>query len=108
VKNPVICYTEFEDYTAGEIANDLPVGGAYCEQKLGRWVDEAQYHILSFLGNGWGTAPLRFPDELAIGFTKLVAGHEGVVTWDVPIQKTGLIPDEFLCQLKAIGKAVRP
>jgi len=47
VRTPVISHTEFEDYTAGEISNRLPVNGIEpCVVPLSRWVNKAQYHIL--------------------------------------------------------------
>ena len=41
----------------------------------------------------------RFPDELAVGYTRFVTDHGGAITWDVPKLKSGLIPDEFVHQL---------
>ena len=103
VKVPVICHSEHEDYTAGEIAFALPT----CPD---RWVErvghKAQYHILSFLGDTWcGGHKPRFPDALAAGYTQYIADQGGVVTWDVPIGQDGLIPQPFVDQLKAIGEA---
>ena len=100
VKTPVVCHTEHEDYTAGEIAEALPT----CP---GRWVERAgrraQYHILSYLGTTWcgGERP-RFPDELVVAYTRYVASRGGAVTWDVPIQPNGLIPQPFVDQLAAL------
>lgn len=108
VHTPVIRCTEHEDYTAGEIAAALPV---YCSYpwidtvKDGK-VDGAQYHILSFLGPAWCASPPRFPDDLAVAYTRYVTGQSGVITWDVPPTKQGLIPDNFLRQLEVIGKNV--
>ena len=104
VMTPVLCHTEHEDYTAGEIAQALP-------ECPGSWVERnghrAQWHVLSYLGETWGTKPPRFPDELVIGYTKHVIAKGGAVTWDVPIEKSGLIPDLFLKQLRLIGERVR-
>ena len=100
VRTPVISMTEYEDYTAGEVSRALPT----CP---GRWVDGAQYQILSYLGESWckGDAP-RFPDELVIGYTRHLNEHEGVVTWDVPIKPSGLIPGPFAAQLRALGEGL--
>lgn len=95
VKTPVISLTEYEDYTTGEISDLFPV----CPE---RWVDGAQYHILSYLGESWGSGVPRFPVEFVIGYTRHVQAKGGVVTWDVPIQKEGLIPEPFLEQLRAL------
>lgn len=98
---PVVSHTEYEDYTAGEIMRGLP-------EVNGRWVDGAQLHILSFLGSDWFKgSKTRFPDELVVAYTKYVNSADGVMTWDVPILKTGLIPDVFLKQLTVLGNAVR-
>jgi len=101
VKVPVVCHTEHDDYTAGEISNAFP-------ECPGRWVDGAQYQILSYLGPTWGQGPVRFPDEFVIGYTKHVTSHQGVVSWDVPIQPDGAIPEPFLRQLTALGNALAP
>jgi hypothetical protein len=119
VKLPIVCHSEFEDYTAGEIAGDFPLfmdsqwrnpqpPGSYWGGPLRSSVDGAQLHVLSFLGCYWcgGTEP-RFSDELAIGLTRHYNQHGGVVTWDVPIglvgERNGLIPEAFMPQLRALG-----
>jgi hypothetical protein len=101
VKVPVICHSEEEDYTAGEISEAFPV----CP---GRWVQGAQYHILSYLGERWGGGAPRFPDAFVIGYTQHVNSKGGVVTWDVPITPAGLIPQPFVAQLRALSAGLRP
>ena len=101
VRNPVISITEYEDYTAGEINMAFPVFDKYHPQ-VNRWVDGAQYHILSFLGDGWGVGNPRFPNEFVIGFTKYTNERQGVVSWDIPVTENGLIPQSFLKQLTAL------
>lgn len=100
VKYPIITMTPEEDYTAGEI-ND-------CERETcgGRWVEHAQWHMLSYLGATWGRGEPRYTDEQAAGFTRDAIEHEGVVSWDVPILPSGLIPEPFIAQLQAIGKEI--
>ncbi|MCF7853691.1 MAG: hypothetical protein K9N51_02750 [Candidatus Pacebacteria bacterium] len=101
VRTPVIHHTVHEDYTAGEVSRALPE----CEGPFvtGQSGHKDRYHILSYLGESWceGDRP-RFPDELVRGYTKYVTDKKGVVTWDVPIMKNGLIPEPFIEQLKAI------
>lgn len=96
---PVVCHTEHEDYTAGEIAKALP-------ECPGAWVErnghKARRHILSYLGESWCKGKPRFPDELVVGYTEHVTSKGGVITWDVPIEKSGLIPDLFVRQLARI------
>ena len=105
VHTPLISLTEHEDYTAGEIAIALP-------ECRGAWVERnghnARFHVLSYLGESWckGSKP-RFPDELVIGYTKHVTSKGGVVTWDAPIGRSGLIPTAFMEQLSAISQGMR-
>lgn len=98
---PVVCHTQHEDYTAGEISAALP-------ECPGAWVErgghKARYHILSYLGQSWCNGEPRFPDELVCGYTKHVMGKGGVITWDVPIQKGGLIPEPFIKQLRQLNR----
>jgi hypothetical protein len=96
---PIICHSESEDYTAGEIARAFP-------ECPGRWVDGAQYHVLSFLGENWCKGAPRFPDEFVIGYTRHVNTRGGVVTWDAPIEQSGLIPAPFVRQLRALAKQI--
>jgi hypothetical protein len=97
---PIVCHSEYEDYTAGEIAEAFPT----CP---GPWVacngHRARYHVLSFLGERWGGGAPRFPDEFVIGYTKHVASKGGVVTWDVPIEVPGTLSEAFLDQLAALA-----
>lgn len=121
VKVPVVCHTEYEDYTAGEVADAFPVmmdshwnhpnkPDQYWGMPLQPTVGTAQLHLLTFMGCYWcgGHAP-RFPDELAIGYTKHINDCGGVITWDVPIGKegdrNGLLPEAFMPQLRALGTA---
>lgn len=108
VLTPVIHYTDHEDYTAGEISNALPectgpfVTGETDETEKSSHAD--RYHILSYLGEYWCKGLPRFPDEMVCGYSKHIVDHGGVITWDVPIEKTGLIPEPFVSQLKSIGQ----
>lgn len=109
---PVLAYSAYEDYTAGELAGDLPLGAwgrvdnpAFCNYgPVGRFVDGEQYHLFSFLGPWWGAEPPRFSTELVTGYTRYVNEHGGVVTWDVPITDDGRIPAPFVDQLRAVGE----
>ena len=98
---PVICHTDVEDFTAGEISSAFP-------ECRGSHVDGARYHILSYLGSTWcgGSAPPRFPDAFVAGYTQHVNEQGGVVTWDVPITADGLIPAVFTAQLTHLARAI--
>lgn len=97
---PVIAYSEYEDYTAGEIDIAFPVGDV--RYPIKDTIDGEQMHILSFLGDWWMKGSPRFPDEFVVGYTKYITSHGGVVTWDVPHTETGLIPAEFIKQLEKL------
>jgi hypothetical protein len=81
---PIITHSECEDYTAGEISDAFPV----CP---GRWVDGAQYHVLSYLGHNWCAGEPRFTDGFVHAYTEYVNSRGGVVTWDVPIDQLALL-----------------
>lgn len=104
VFTPVIHYSDHEDYTAGEIAEALPeCKGPFVVGSTGH---KDRFHILSYLGESWGKGEPRFPDEMACGYTKHVTSKGGVITWDVPILKNGLIPEPFIIQLMSIGSYI--
>jgi hypothetical protein len=95
VYNPIITMTEYEDYTAGETADMFPI----CP---GPRVEHAQYHILSYLGQTWGSGEPRFVDEFVLGYTKDLISKGGVMTWDVPFTNTGLVAEPFRKQIKQL------
>jgi len=99
VKFDVKPVTEYEDYTVGEGALSLPV----CDREF---VEGARYHILSYLGEYWGQGTPRFLDEMVIGYTKQVNHFGGVVTWDVPVSTTGVIPQPYIEQLTKLNAAL--
>ncbi|MDA3963333.1 MAG: hypothetical protein PF961_21315 [Planctomycetota bacterium] len=104
VRTPISCTTQYEDYTAGEIADALP-------ESPGAWIDKqghkARYHVLSYLGDYWCKGAPRFPTALVTGYTEHVMSKGGVMTWDVPIAQNGLIPEAFIQQLAQIRKPPR-
>ncbi len=94
------------DYTAGETMHLLPVAqweGGYSPLKP--QFAGAQLHILSHLGINWraGDRP-RFSDMLTIGYSQYIADCGGAITWDVPIDTAGVIPQPFIDTLAAVGR----
>ena len=61
---------------------------------------------LSYLGESWCSGEPRFPNELVVGYTKHIVDRGGAMTWDVPIQRSGLIPQPFVDQLSTIHGSV--
>lgn len=47
----------------------------------------------------------RFTTEQVVEWSRKITEAGGVITWDVPIQKSGLISQRFIDQLAAVGKA---
>ncbi len=108
---PVYSMTEYEDYTPGEIDRDMTVAPGHLPDysrlaPYSRYLDGAQLHVLTVMGEWWGKGPVRFPDELTIGYTKFINSRGGVVTWDLPLTPAGLIEEAFRPQLWALGKAM--
>jgi hypothetical protein len=109
VKVPVVCHTKYDDYTAGEV--NLPQLAKAVEACPGRWLEcegrMVQYQILTYLGTTWcqGDQPQQ-PDDKIVALTRQLAEKGGVATFDVPIQKGGQIPQPFVEQLRAIGRAM--
>lgn len=106
--NPGVVYrilsvTPFEDYTAGEI--DLMDRLTIRRAEKGK-IDGAQVHVLSFLGEKWGMGDPRFSAEQVVAWSHKVVKSGGAITWDVPIQRDGLISKPFLEQLSEVGKTV--
>ena len=107
VKVPVVAHSKHEDYTAGEV--NLPRLPQAVEACPGRWLEcegvKVQFQILTFLGTTWcgGERP-QWPDEKVVSLTQRLAEKGGVITFDVPIQESGLIPPPFVQQLRVIGR----
>jgi hypothetical protein len=101
---PVICHSEVEDFTAGEISVNFPL----CP---GRWVarngHQAQWHVLSWIGDQPGVGQPRLPVEFVIGYTRHANHHGGVITWDVPTDAHGLIQPPFTDILTQLARATR-
>jgi hypothetical protein len=101
----VISITPHEDYTAGEI-NDVETSQLRRIED-GR-VDGARVHKLSYLGRTWGAGPPRYENlsEIVIPWTRRIVDAGGAMTWDVPVDPSGLIREPFLKQLQGIGRAL--
>lgn len=95
---PIEKHSEYDDYTAGELNAGLPV--PFSQRPLERWVDDAQYHILTFLGEYWCHDKPRFNHEFVKSYTELINSFGGVITWDVPLDANGGIKDNYYCLLK--------
>ena len=93
-----------EDFTAGETMHFLTVAqweGGYAP--LQPRTGTALTHVLTHLGSSWrqGDRP-RFNDALTLGYTQYLNNCGGAITWDVPIDAAGVIPQPFIDQLTLI------
>jgi type II secretion system protein G len=100
-----ISITPYEDYTGGEI-NDIHTARLWRVED-GK-VDGARLHMLSYLGQKWGVGEPRYDDLSDIVILRTVSVLElgGAMTWDVPVQPSGIISGAYMKQLIEIGKAV--
>jgi alpha-L-fucosidase len=99
----ILSVTPHEDYTAGEI-NDLE--RVEIRRAVEGKIDGVQVHILSYLGERWGMGAPRFDTEQVVKWSQGIAKQGGVITWDVPIQPSGVMSEPFMEQLTAVGKAL--
>jgi CubicO group peptidase (beta-lactamase class C family) len=99
----ILSVTPHEDYTAGEINDPNRVE---IRRAVDGRIDGSQVHILSFLGEKWGMGSPRFSAEQVVKWSQGIRKQGGAITWDVPIQPSGLIAQPFIDRLAAVGKAL--
>jgi hypothetical protein len=103
VFNRLRSLTPHEDYLAGEINDPNAVD---LRRVVDGKHDGVQVHVLSYLGRRWGMGEPRLSTQQAVRYSRDRTRKGGVLTWDVPIQSSGLIPEPFMDQLAAVGKAL--
>jgi len=99
--------TEREDFFAGQVDYYLPTCAVRSFDKRKFWVGPnfhgSLVHFITFLGANWGTGDPRFPDDLVKGWTRHTNNYSGTVTWDVPLDESGMIAAAHLGQIKALS-----
>ena len=100
----LVSITPFEDYIAGEIddPDKITIRRAFDGKQ-----DGSQLHVLTHLGEQWGKGGPRYAPAQVVEWSRKVVQQGGAITWDTPVDATGGIGEEFLEQLRAIGKGVR-
>ena len=88
------------EYTAGEM-RDLKWAPD------DKYVDGLLWHILTYMGNGWGDPNVRYSDEEVIEFVKKTSQVGGVVSFDLYWDYDGTIASKQLEQLIKLKKALR-
>jgi hypothetical protein len=96
--------TPYEDYIAGEVCEALPIDSDLFG--LNELTEGKQPHVTSFLGEHWRVGQQRLSDQLAASYTRHLADHGVVMTWDVPIDDAGVIEPSFIGTLQKIRKAL--
>lgn len=96
----VMSYTPAEDFTCGEQNRffDMPVG---------RWLDGEQWHILSYLGTGWGHPGSQYTKRELREYVFDVAQRGGVVSVDVLLFRDGSLDRSQVEMLKEIRRELR-
>jgi hypothetical protein len=102
VQDKVRAYSRHEDFTTGE-------QNQFLDQPVSRWVDGAQWHILSFLGGGqsrigaaWAMPGARYSKQELIEYISDVNRAGGVVSIDVLLFRDGELDRSQLEILRAI------
>lgn len=103
----VMSYTPHEDYTCGEQNRffDMPVS---------RWLDGEQWHLLSYMGTGWGHPGSQYTKRELGEYVFDVNQRGGVVSIDVLLFRDGSFDRSQVEVLKAVrnelttGKARPP
>lgn len=95
-----------QDYAAGEVSTQLPVGNKWAPFE--GEIAGMQNHVLSYLGDWWGSGEPRFSAAFVQQYTSYLNERNVAVTWDVPILNDGRIPEAFLEQLGPLAKARSP
>jgi hypothetical protein len=112
---PLLSMSEQQDYIAGEISDPgHPAREIVKDARLqlvdGQYdgkADGVQLHMLSYLGETWGRGKPRFEAPDVVNLTLKVLPYGGAVTWDVPVQRNGLIARDFMERLRHLGATVR-
>ena len=97
----LLSITPEEDYTAGEINEPDKV---LIRRVSNGKIDGALPHVLTYLGKTWGMGDSRFETSEVLAWSSKIAGQGAAITLDVPIQKTGLISQPYLDELRAVGR----
>lgn len=96
----VMSYTPLEDYTCGE-------QNRFFDMPSGRWLDGEQWHLLSYLGNGWGQPGTRYTKRELAEYVFDVNQRGGVVSIDVVLFRDGSLDRSQVEVLKAVRKELK-
>ncbi len=99
--------TAAEDYVAGELREPF-------EQSIdGRWIDDSQAHVLTYIGDLWGQPHCRFGDDEWITWLRHCFSSGAAVTLDMRGNRdpdhgpVGLFDSDQIAQFKRLRGATR-
>jgi len=91
----VMSYTPLEDYTCGE-------QNRFFDMPAERWLDGEQWHILSYMGSGWGQPGSQYSKRNLAEYVFDVNRRGGVVSIDVMLYRDGSLDRSQVEVLKAV------
>jgi len=91
----VMSYTAHEDYTCGE-------QNRFFDMPAARWLDGEQWHVLSYLGTGWGHPGSQYTKRDLAEYAFDVNQRGGVVSIDVLLFRDGSLDRSQVEMLKAV------
>lgn len=93
----VMSYTPAEDFTCGE-------QDRFFDMPSQRWLDGEQWHILSYIGTGWGQAGSKYGKRELREYAFDVNQRGGVVSMDVLLYRDGSLDRSQLEMLKEVRR----
>lgn len=96
----VMSYTRHEDYTTGE-------QNAFTDVPVSRFIDGEQWHVLSYLGKGWGQAGVAYTKAELSDYVQAVTERGGVVSVDCLLYRDGSLDRSQVETLKYVGAQLR-
>jgi hypothetical protein len=96
----VMSYTPAEDFTCGE-------QNRFLDMPSSRWLDGEQWHILSYLGSGWGHPGSQYSKRDLREYVFDVVQRGGVVSIDVLLFRDGSLDRSQVEILKNVRQELR-
>ena len=97
--NTIQSDSPYDDYSAGE-------EGRIVQVPEKRWVvDGVQWFLFTYLGENWGQGGMRFQTSDLVSWSQKVFANEGVLCFDIQVDKFGTVNPNHIQQVQAIRKA---
>lgn len=91
----------YDDYSAGE---ESSIG----QMPKDRWVvDGVQWFLFTYLGKSWSTGETRFTTAALTDWAEKVFEKDGVICFDLNVQKNGAINPAHLEQVNAVSSVLK-